>query len=198
MSCNNPCYAYPGADAEHRPVVFEHLSALLSTPTQYSILLIERAVVGLLRVCRILAKKVSSISCRSLINLNLICIQPSLRDQVFVSFDLLAGLPPIVASAVAEQVMAGLILIVQEHQGIMNSQTEWNVVFALIRSTISHPEASRQSFEMLSQLVSGDQHITLDNYPGLIALLDDFAAVASVTVNAQQQGRRNQALNSTK
>ncbi|KAI0928873.1 hypothetical protein AcV5_006301 [Taiwanofungus camphoratus] len=161
------------------PIVFEHLSALLSTPTQYSILLIERAVVGLLRVCRILAKK------------------PSLRDQVFVSFDLLAGLPPIVASAVAEQVMAGLILIVQEHQGIMNSQTEWNVVFALIRSTISHPEASRQSFEMLSQLVSGDQHITLDNYPGLIALLDDFAAVASVTVNAQQQGRRNQALNST-
>jgi brefeldin A-resistance guanine nucleotide exchange factor 1 len=36
----------------------EHLSALLSTPQQYSILLIERAVVSLLRLGRILATKV--------------------------------------------------------------------------------------------------------------------------------------------
>lgn len=41
-----------------RPIVFEHLSALLSASTQYSILLIERAVVGLLRLCLILAQKV--------------------------------------------------------------------------------------------------------------------------------------------
>jgi brefeldin A-resistance guanine nucleotide exchange factor 1 len=41
-----------------RPIVFEHLSALLSSSTQYSILLIERAVVGLLRLCLILAPKV--------------------------------------------------------------------------------------------------------------------------------------------
>lgn len=46
-----------------RPVVFEHLSALLSTPTQYSILLIERAVVGLLRICLILAQKVGYCIC---------------------------------------------------------------------------------------------------------------------------------------
>jgi hypothetical protein len=41
-----------------RPIVFEHLSALLSAPAQYSVLLIERAVVGLLRLCLILAQKV--------------------------------------------------------------------------------------------------------------------------------------------
>lgn len=46
----------------HRPIVFEHLSALLSASAQYSILLIERAVVGLLRLCLILAQKVSSSS----------------------------------------------------------------------------------------------------------------------------------------
>jgi brefeldin A-resistance guanine nucleotide exchange factor 1 len=38
----------------------EHLTALLSTPQQYSILLVERAVVGLLRLGRILATKVLS------------------------------------------------------------------------------------------------------------------------------------------
>lgn len=45
----------------NRPIVFEHLSALLSTPTQYSVLLIERAVVNLLRLCRLLAQKVCSL-----------------------------------------------------------------------------------------------------------------------------------------
>jgi len=45
-----------------RPIVFEHLSALLSTSTQYSVLLVERAVVSLLRICLILAQKVSKAS----------------------------------------------------------------------------------------------------------------------------------------
>lgn len=45
----------------NRPIVFEHLSTLLSTPTQYSVLLIERAVVNLLRLCRLLAQKVWSL-----------------------------------------------------------------------------------------------------------------------------------------
>lgn len=45
-----------------RPIVFEHLSALLhhDSAGQYSILLIERAVVGLLRLCLILAQKVTA------------------------------------------------------------------------------------------------------------------------------------------
>ena len=38
----------------YRPVVYEHLSALLSSAAQYSVLLIERAVVGLWRLCFIL------------------------------------------------------------------------------------------------------------------------------------------------
>lgn len=84
-----------------RPIILEHLSALLSTPTQYSILLIERAVVALLRLCRLLSK------------------EPTLRDQVYVSFDILARLPSSVSSSVAEQVIQGLLLIVQEHQEII-------------------------------------------------------------------------------
>jgi brefeldin A-resistance guanine nucleotide exchange factor 1 len=43
-----------------RPIVFEHLSALLSSSTQYSVLLIERTVVSLLRLCLILAQKVTA------------------------------------------------------------------------------------------------------------------------------------------
>ena len=41
------------------------------------------------------------------------------RDQVYVAFDLLAGLSPAVANSVGEQVMAGLILVFQKHKGII-------------------------------------------------------------------------------
>ncbi|THH01721.1 hypothetical protein EW026_g1024 [Hermanssonia centrifuga] len=163
------------------PVVFEHLSALISTPTQYSILLIERAVVGLLRICLILAQR------------------PSLRDQVYVSFDLLAGLPPTICNAVAEQVAAGLILLASKHKEIISSQTEWNIVFALLRSTIDHAEASRQSFELIHKMVSDgpEQRLTADNFVGLVNVLDEYATVASFATEAQQQGRRAQALNAS-
>ncbi|KAI0807169.1 Sec7-domain-containing protein [Fomes fomentarius] len=160
------------------PIVFEHLSALLSTPTQYSILLIERAVVALLRLCLILAER------------------HTLRDQIYLSFDLLARLPPAVASSVAEQVVAGLTQILQQHREIVRSQTEWNVVFALLRSTISHPEASRQSFNILAGLAaeSNQELVTPDNFAGLVNALDEFATAAGIAVDAQQQGRRTQSL----
>ncbi|KAI0361936.1 Sec7-domain-containing protein [Trametes cingulata] len=163
------------------PVVFEHLSALLSTPAQYSILLIERAVVALLRLCLILAER------------------HTLQDQIYLSFDLLARLPPPVAGSVAEQVVTGLTLILQQHRDIVHSQTEWNVVFALLRSTISHPEAARQSFDILSGIASDgpQQLVTPDNFVGLVNALDEFATVAGIAVDAQQQGRRTQSLNAS-
>ncbi|KAJ6618317.1 hypothetical protein B0H10DRAFT_1795581 [Mycena sp. CBHHK59/15] len=163
------------------PIVFEHLSALLATSTQYSFLLIERAVVDLLRLCLIIAKK------------------PSLRDQIYVSFDLLSCLPPSVSTSVAEQVVAGVVLLVQNHRGIISSQTEWNLVFALLRSTISHPEAARPSFELIDTLVSdgSDQTVTIDNFPGLLNILDDFATIASTVSEGQhRQGRRQEPLTS--
>ncbi|KAJ6606553.1 hypothetical protein DFH09DRAFT_1242048 [Mycena vulgaris] len=163
------------------PIVFEHLSALLATSTQYSFLLIERAVVGLLRLCLIVAKK------------------PSLRDQIYVSFDLLSCLPPSVGTSVAEQIVAGVLLLVQNHKEIISSQTEWNLVFALLRSTIPHPEAARPSFELITTLASDgpDQTVTIDNFAGLLNLLDEFATSAGVVAETQhQQGRRREPLSS--
>ncbi|KAJ6488639.1 hypothetical protein C8R47DRAFT_978394 [Mycena vitilis] len=163
------------------PIVFEHLSALLSTSTQYSFLLIERAVVALLRLCLILAKK------------------PSLRDQIYISLDLLSCLPHPVATSVAQQIVAGVLLLVHNHREIISSQTEWNLVFGLLRSTITHPEAARPSFELIASLVSDgpDQTVTIDNFSGLLNLLDDFASSAGALVEAQNhQGRRQEPLTS--
>ncbi|KAJ3778565.1 hypothetical protein FB446DRAFT_840732 [Lentinula raphanica] len=160
------------------PILFEHLSSLLhqDSVSQYSILLIERAVAGLLRLCLILAQK------------------PSLRDQIYVSLDLLAGLPPDTAASVAEQIVVGVITLVQKYREIIKSQTEWKLVFALLRSTITHSEAARLSFDLLNNLVADgpEQLVTVDNFSALVTLLNDFATIAGVAVEAhQQQGRRH-------
>ncbi|KAF8350870.1 Sec7-like domain is implicated in guanine nucleotide exchange function [Amanita rubescens] len=165
LSCQAPQYIQ-----DLWPIVFEHLSALLTTSTQYSALLIERAVVSLLRLCLILAQK------------------PALRDQVYVSFDLLSGLPSSVASSVGEQVVSGVILIIEKHKEIISSATEWNLIFALIRSTMPHPEAARLSFDLITDLASEGpkHHVTMDNSSGLVLLLDEFATAAGILTETQQ------------
>lgn len=74
-------------------------------------------------------------------------------------------------------------------------------MFALIRSTISHPEGARISFELITSLAADgpDQLVTVDNFGGLITLLDDFATSASLAVEMQQgQGRRTKPLEASK
>ncbi len=43
-----------------------------------------------------------------------------------------------------------------------------------------------------------EQRLTADNFVGLVNVLDEYATVASFATEAQQQGRRAQALNASK
>ncbi|KAI0256486.1 Sec7-domain-containing protein [Lactifluus subvellereus] len=159
------------------PIVFEHLSLLLKSSQKYSVLLVERAVVSVMRICLILA-----------------AAKPSqLRDQIYLSFDLLGGLPPVIANSVAEQIMSGLILIVQNHREVISSQTEWNIVLALVRSSISNLEAARVSFDLIQRLTADgpEQCISADNIAGLVAVLDDFVTTAGIMVKVEQQHARH-------
>jgi brefeldin A-resistance guanine nucleotide exchange factor 1 len=96
-------------------VIFEHLSALLSASTHYSVLLIERAVVALFRLALILAQKVSNPKYELCSTLNKFATKDALRDQLYISLDLIANLPPSVANSVAEHVVAGVSLILQQN-----------------------------------------------------------------------------------
>ncbi|KAI0306765.1 hypothetical protein B0F90DRAFT_1808381 [Multifurca ochricompacta] len=177
--CNTPTYI-----EELWPIVFEHLSLLLKSSQRYSVLLVERAVVSVMRICLILAAKASSVTQPP---------QPNhLRDQIYLSFDLLGGLPPGVANSVAEQIISGLILIVQNHREVINSQTEWNIVLALVRSSVSNLEAARGSFGLIEQLVceGPEQRISTDNIVGLVAVLDDFSTAAGIVAEVEQQHAR--------
>jgi brefeldin A-resistance guanine nucleotide exchange factor 1 len=124
-----------------------------------------------------------------------------LRDQIYLSFDLLGGLPPVVANSVAEQIISGLVLIVQNHSAIISSQTEWNIVLALVRSSVSNLEAARASFDLIQQLIveSSERCISADNIAGLVAVLDDFASAAGIVAEVEQQhARRRPQSNSTR
>ena len=81
------------------------------------------------------------------------------------------------------------------------TQTEWNLVFALIRLTMTHPEAARMSLDLIETLVADgpDNSVSLDNFSGLLTVVDDFATSASVLQEQQQQrGHRNEPLSSSK
>ncbi|KAJ1307233.1 hypothetical protein OPQ81_001347 [Rhizoctonia solani] len=151
------------------PIVFEHLSMILSSSPSYSVLLVERAVVGLLRLCRIAANKAS------------------LRDQIYISLDILGGLPPIVFNTVTEQIVAGLALLVQAHPAVVSSQTEWALVFSLLRGSIVNAEASKTVLDLLVQIASTPERVSSDNIGGLVTSLEEFAIAAGSSVVGKRQ-----------
>ncbi len=112
-----------------------------------------------------------------------------MRDQIYLSFDLLGGLPPAVANSVAEQIIPGLTLIVQNYREVINSQTEWNIVLALVRSSLSNLETARASFDLIQRLTAEgpEQLVSVDNVPGLIAVLDDFVTAAGIVAEVERQ-----------
>jgi len=75
------------------------------------------------------------------------------------------------------------------------SATEWQIFFALIRQAIVHPKAAQQAFDLLMKLttVDRDQNIALDNFAGVVGLLDAFAAAGGSIVDSRlQKGRQTQ------
>lgn len=71
------------------------------------------------------------------------------------------------------------------------SQTEWALIFSLIRRTISHPEASKLSFNLVQKLATDapERSVTADNFVGLLAVLDDFASAAGAAMEGQKQDK---------
>ena len=87
------------------------------------------------------------------------------------------------------------------HAHAHSSQTEWNLVLALVRATVSHLEAARTSFDLIHKAIADgpEQCVTIDNIPGLVAVLDDFATAAGIVVEAEQrQPRRRPKPDSTR
>nr|ODN87173.1 Sec7 domain-containing protein [Cryptococcus depauperatus CBS 7841] len=173
--------------AETWPIIFEYISELLSSAQSYSVLLIERAVVGLLRLCLIVSE------------------HPELRDQLYIALDVLRSLPSTALNAVSEQLMAGVALVLEKDSIVLKSQTEWNLVIALFRATVAHPEASKVTLKIVQKIATSEtemngekkrgSRLTIDNYEGVVALLDEFATQAGAAAAGRQQQHRSSVSN---
>lgn len=80
----------------------------------------------------------------------------------------------------------------QNHREVISSQTEWNIVLALVRSSVSNLEAARVSFDLIQQLTAEgpEQRISVDNVAGLVAVLDDFVTAAGIVAEVERQHAR--------
>ncbi|KAG8832745.1 GDP/GTP exchange factor for ARF [Serendipita sp. 399] len=104
-----------------------------------------------------------------------------LHDQLFVALDTLGGLPGDIQNAISEQLIAGLSLLLRNHRSAIRSPTEWKITYGLLRATIAHPLANKQTLEVLTNLIN-DEELPVDGVEGLVMVLDDIATLAgSVT-----------------
>ena len=81
---------------------------------------------------------------------------------------------------------------VKSHHSYYSSQTEWALVFALMRMAMAQPEASRQSFDLLLSLTTegAEQCVHSDNFVGVVNLLDEFASAAGAVAERERREKR--------
>ncbi|KAF9437726.1 GDP/GTP exchange factor for ARF [Entomortierella beljakovae] len=159
------------------PIVFEHLSDIIREAGSQSVLLVERAVVGLLRLCIRLAHN------------------DDMNKEVLDALDLLLGLPIDVVPEVAEQMMAGVLTLLKADTACVRPNLNWDVLFALLSSTSNHPEAAKYSFETISIFVAENdgENVSVENYADCVDLLIRFAAAGAVGAEGsmkQESGQR--------
>ncbi|KAK4052248.1 GDP/GTP exchange factor for ARF [Microbotryomycetes sp. JL221] len=155
------------------PIVFDFLTKLLSAASSFSILFNERVVASVLKLSSIVIK------------------QDELRDSTFLALDMLRSLPPPVLASVAEPLMAGMARLFAEGADRIESETEWNLIFALFQATIQQEEAAKISFELMRQLAAGKKYDKVklgpNNYSRFLHVLVAFATAPTSASQQQQQ-----------
>ncbi|GAC97078.1 hypothetical protein PHSY_004662 [Pseudozyma hubeiensis SY62] len=151
------------------PWLSEHITSVLRNAKSYHPMTVEREVAALLRIIASAAG------------------EESLRDQIFVTLDLLRELPVDIRISGSKQLLAGLTRILSAHPTFVRSHTEWSLVFALIsdNSNMRNADSARLAFETTRAIVVGDPaqtdpvgaapRLSPDNFLPAVMQLIDFA-----------------------
>ncbi|KAG9300462.1 hypothetical protein G9A89_010088 [Geosiphon pyriformis] len=144
------------------PILFEHISQILKESQNHSILLVERTVVALLRLCIRLTHK------------------DEMASDVLKSLELLKALPLEVINSVGEQMMAGILNLIKADASYIRGKALSETIFALLSSTSNHPQACKYSFDAVASLVIEYKNISTHNFSECVELLTDFASAATL------------------
>ncbi|CAJ0745271.1 24891_t:CDS:10 [Entrophospora sp. SA101] len=151
------------------PILFGHITDILKESQNNSILLVERTVVALLRLCIHLTHKDEMIS------------------DILLALELLATLPDDVINSVGEQMMAGILNIIKSDPSYIKGKRPREPVFKLLRATSTHPQASKYSFDVITLLIKEKKGINLDNFNDCVELLAEFASAATFPIDQQEK-----------
>lgn len=156
-------------------IATSHIQSLLQAPTSFHPLQIERAVVSLLR----LTQRAS------------IAADEAMRHQIFVALDQLRSLPVELRPTLSTQVTLGLGAMLRADENLVRSQTEWNIVLAILSdfSSARNALAARTGFDLLRFIAQ--ERLSADNYAAVVAMLCDIAAAAETKwTSLEREGQR--------
>ena len=151
----------------------QHFSTILADPHRFHPLLVERAVVGLLRLISV-GKEGPG------------------RDQALITLDTMRSIPPELLPALVEQIILGLQYALSQGAAVATSSTEWSLILALIAECgfARNAKAAAHASNTVKHLA--ESSLTTENYLGVVGLLRDIASAADTDAITQRERRDNQ------
>ncbi|KAI8823734.1 uncharacterized protein EV422DRAFT_618537 [Fimicolochytrium jonesii] len=144
------------------PMIANHFRKILQHANEHPPVLVERAVMHLLRLIGRTGHK------------------DEMLHQLVDAFTPLKTMSQDSFNAFAEQFMTGLVTILKSDPTIITRNTRWTLFLDLLARASMHPDASRPSFEAVCILLSDhvDSCVNQDNFGDWVDLLIGYAAAA--------------------
>lgn len=151
------------------PLVHAHLEAVIARATHPASPLVERAVLGLLRVCQ-----------------RLLPYKEEIADELLRSLHLIFKLDPTVAEELAVVITGEVLGLVKTSAAYIQSEWGWKTVCTLLKAASHHSAARGMAFEALG-VITQEGHLTVDNFRPCLETAMDFID------NVNQQGAAQEA-----
>ncbi|KAL8229179.1 hypothetical protein R6Q57_014079 [Mikania cordata] len=126
--------------------VYEHIASIVQSAVMPSTL-VEKAVFGLIRICR-----------------RLLPYKEDLTDNLLKSLQLILKLDARVADAYCEHITREIMRLVKANAGQIKSHTGWRTITSLLSITARHPEASEPGFETLEFIMLNGTYLLPANF----------------------------------
>ncbi|KAI9005729.1 hypothetical protein DFJ74DRAFT_691912 [Hyaloraphidium curvatum] len=149
------------------PIVFDHINTILTNSAAYPPLLVERAVVSLLRLSIRVAHKEEMV------------------EDVCRALELLRSLPQDVMNSVAEQMMAGILVLIKSSESTVTVNPAFTEpILSLLSVATLHPDAAKYAFDAVTILLSDSTATTNGAVPSGVGVNpDNFGEFVDVLIN---------------
>lgn len=137
--------------------VYEYIANIVQSAVMPSTL-VEKAVFGLIRICR-----------------RLLPYKEDLTDDLLKSLQLILKLDARVADAYCEHITHEVMHLVKANAGQIKSHMGWRTITSLLSITARHPEASDPGFETLEFIMLDGAHLLPANFVLCVNAARQFA-----------------------